>query len=129
MAKEVRNTWDPDYHTRYQEEWFRALPAETRQRYYEQDQERLDVWRKLTSGELPLDAWLECCRRQVAENLTPRPAGQTPPTAPDAIPTPLTAEQRSAIIARMDAGQATREDWVAYQFDLGLRAAEQDPKP
>jgi hypothetical protein len=62
--KKVLNTWEPGYEARYQEEWFLALPLETKQKFYEQDLERAETWRRVEKGELPEEAFLECCRRQ-----------------------------------------------------------------
>jgi hypothetical protein len=35
----------------------------------------------------------------------------------------LTPAERAAIVARMDAGTATRADWAAYERDLEARLA------
>lgn len=71
-APKAANCWEPNYDKRYEEPWFLALPFETQRRYREQDFERLDVWRRLQSGEASEDEWLAVCRRQVFENLGTR---------------------------------------------------------
>jgi hypothetical protein len=61
--------WEPGFAARYDEPWFQALPMATQRQFKEQDLERASLWRRVKAGELPDSAWLDYCRRQIAQNM------------------------------------------------------------
>ncbi len=78
---DVKHPWEPGYTARYDEPWFRALDAATRQRYMAQDQARLDVHNRILDGHAAPGEFAALCRAQAAENLSPQK--RHPPSARD----------------------------------------------
>jgi len=81
VKRKQLHPWEPGFAARYDEPWFKALPVATQRLFREQDVERAAIWRRVKAGELPDSAWLECCQRQVAQNMELAQRRQT--VAPD----------------------------------------------
>lgn len=104
------NTWEPGYHKRYDEPWFKALTPEKQSLFKEQDLDRFDMHKRLKAGDATEQEWLDLCRQQAEQNLASagKPKSNQPlsdPEIEDRIQTTVTRHRSATQAAASRAGR------------------------